>query len=452
MMRFLTGVEIQRQVSRIVRRGGVVSVAVAYWGTGAAKRTGITRHPNPRQIRLICDLLSGFCNPKEIESLIRLGVRVQTLDRLHAKVWISEDDIVVGSANASMNALPNNDESGTRRNVEAVVMSQDRNLCQEARGWFENQWQASSIVNKRHLVHAEQLWKRHENSAGRGFTATLLERVQSPEPPDKWSGLRLVAYLEQGQSEQAKEFIKNQAKAHFTDEEWADLRDEAPFYEWPLSRREWAHRTGIVLMDFSCAKKGGPFTFNGFWAVRDCPDIPLTESRLTLLTRLPHFNGHSISKQEETGLSASIHTIAESRRFHTDDFGFYIDMDFLAFRDAERPVLKRRLVDQAVETARELCRAGHFNRALTLNAVRRCKEDPAWLHDYARYVGGSIYENRNRPKHEVNLAIGKRIRAGVGGDVETDSNGRRVTIQVPDEIIQTCTALADFNPAAVVAR
>ena len=135
MMRFLTGVEIQRQVSRIVRRGGVVSVAVAYWGTGAAKRTGIARHPNPRQIRLICDLLSGFCNPKEIESLIRLGVRVRTLDRLHAKVWISEDDIVVGSANSSVNALPNNDESGTRRNVEAVVTSQDRNLCHLANPW-----------------------------------------------------------------------------------------------------------------------------------------------------------------------------------------------------------------------------------------------------------------------------------------------------------------------------
>ena len=112
-MRFLTGVEIQQHVSRILRRTGVASVAVAYWGTGATKLTGIERHPDPGQIRVICDLLSGFCNPTEIKGLIWLGVRVRTLDRLHAKVWMSGDDIIVGSANASMNALFNNVEAGS---------------------------------------------------------------------------------------------------------------------------------------------------------------------------------------------------------------------------------------------------------------------------------------------------------------------------------------------------
>ena len=75
--------------------------AVAYWGKDATKRTGLAEHPNRAEVRVICDLLSGACNPNEIEELTRIGVQVKTLDRLHAKVWISGHDVIVGSANAS---------------------------------------------------------------------------------------------------------------------------------------------------------------------------------------------------------------------------------------------------------------------------------------------------------------------------------------------------------------
>ena len=42
-MRFLTGTDIQRHVNKIARRTGDVRAAVAYWGKGAAERTGIAR-------------------------------------------------------------------------------------------------------------------------------------------------------------------------------------------------------------------------------------------------------------------------------------------------------------------------------------------------------------------------------------------------------------------------
>ena len=105
-MRFLAGADIQTQVRMIASRTGEVMAAVAYWGSGAAERTGLTQHNRPASVRVICDLLSGACNPAEIEALRALGVTVKTLDRLHAKVWIGEDDVIVGSANASRNGLP----------------------------------------------------------------------------------------------------------------------------------------------------------------------------------------------------------------------------------------------------------------------------------------------------------------------------------------------------------
>ena len=122
-MRFLAGVDIQTQVRTITSRTGEVMAAVAYWGSGAAERTGLTEHDRPASVRAICDLLSGACNPDEIETLMQLGLSVRTLDRLHAKVWIGGDDVIVGSANASRNGLPGEDEQGA--NLEAAVLSQD---------------------------------------------------------------------------------------------------------------------------------------------------------------------------------------------------------------------------------------------------------------------------------------------------------------------------------------
>ena len=88
LMRFLAGTDIQAQVRRLASGSGEVMAAVAYWGKGAAKQTGLAEHKNPKAVRVICDLLSGACNPDEIKTLAHLGFSVSTLDRLHAKVWI----------------------------------------------------------------------------------------------------------------------------------------------------------------------------------------------------------------------------------------------------------------------------------------------------------------------------------------------------------------------------
>ena len=449
-MRFLTGTEIQRHVKTIMSRSGNVMAAVAYWGTGAAERTGIARKRSPRKMRIICDLLSGSCNPEEIEKLMQRGIHVKTLDRLHAKVWIAGDDVILGSANASKNGLPDTDESTSNANVEAAIMSSDRSLSQEMQGWFETRWQAATAIDKELMDRAKTAWAHRKRFSGRAFTTTLMYKFWHPEPPDRFSGLRLVAYRVGDWSGQADQFLKTNAKFHYSDEDWADLKGEAPFYEWPRPCEEWTHPAGTVLMDFSCTKKGGPFNFNGFWKVRDCPIIRLKENSLTLLTKLPHFNGYSLSTEDEAGIAEAIKRFVSSRKFQTDDFEFYIDMDFLEFCRSESSMLKRRLVEQTVETARELCRNGQFDSALTLNTFRHCKRDPTWLSDYTTYVGGAIYEDRNPRKKEINREIGRRICAGVGGTNQTDGKKRAARVPVADEIIQSYTPLTGYSTSAVI--
>ena len=147
---------------------------------------------------MICDLLSGACNPSEIEALTRLGVRVQKLDCLHAKVWIGGDDAIVGSANASQNGLPGEDEQAANSTIEAAVLLQDPGIARELRTWFERQWCASSEIDGADLNQAQQLWKRRRRSTGRGFTATLIQTVPNPGPFDNFSDLRLIAYPDKG--------------------------------------------------------------------------------------------------------------------------------------------------------------------------------------------------------------------------------------------------------------
>ena len=181
-MRFLTGTDIQRHVHKIARRTGDVSAAVAYWGKGAAERTGIARKRNPGRIRVICDLLSGSCNPTEIESLLELGVHVKTLKDLHAKVWISGDDVIIGSANASKSALLHNDDGHAAGNIEAAILSRDPALSWELQGWFDNQWQASAIITEDDLAEAARQWQRRSRAADRAFTKTFVQEIRTPDP------------------------------------------------------------------------------------------------------------------------------------------------------------------------------------------------------------------------------------------------------------------------------
>ena len=444
-MRFLAGVDIQANVRQLASRSGDVMAAVAYWGKGAAELTGLAENQRPERIRVICDLLSGACNPAEIEQLQRIGLTVRTLDRLHAKVWIGGNDVIVGSANASHNGLPGDDEAATNASIEAAMLSQDRRLARQLAAWFENQWSASRAIKQRHLDHARDLWSRRHRSGGRGFATPLTEKILDPDSFERFACLRILAYLAADVSPEAVEYVSQNAGRYFTDAEWEDFGDECPWYESPRADSEWAPPTGTVYADFTCTPQGGKFTFKGFWQIRDCPSIELDEIRLTLLTKLPHFNGYSLSPQDQEAIARRIREVVSERKLQMND-GAYIDESFLEFWDTKRHELRQELLAQVVEEARKLCRSGQFSPHLTLQPIQACKEDPAWLAGYARFVGGDIYGNRNPLKRRINPNFGSQIKIGVGAEDRLDDNGTPVREFVKNEIIQSYKLFENHNP------
>lgn len=166
-MDFLTGTAIQQAVQAIMSRPGDVMAAVSYWGKHGEKRTGLKSKKNPRRARIICDLDDVACNPFAVAGLLKRQIRVKTLRRLHAKVWISGDDVILGSANASGAALPRKPDD-RKANVEAVFEINCRDRAQQVREWFEARWKDAREINDAHLERAKRRWK--DAQAGKRHT------------------------------------------------------------------------------------------------------------------------------------------------------------------------------------------------------------------------------------------------------------------------------------------
>ena len=334
-MRFLTGAGIQTEVQRISRRPGELRAAVAYWGDGAAERTGLAERENPEQVRIICDLLSGACKPEEIRALRQRKLHVKTLDHLHAKVWINGNEVVLGSANASRNGLPVSDEDARQANIEAAFLSKNPSLAQDLERWFKKQWKAATEIDDRMLDLADDLWKRRRRSSKRGFTQTLLQKIRNPDPSDQFSRLRLIA-ASAPFSRDARQFFENEIEPYFSVEEWDTFGAEQPFYELALNS-EWTCPPGTVLMDFS----GNDFSFTGFWQLRDHAPIERGDSQINLVTKLPHIDGHSLSDGEQQQIRGMIQDHVAQHGRQQAKLGFDVNMSFVEFWDVDRPALKR---------------------------------------------------------------------------------------------------------------
>lgn len=136
------------------------SVAVAFWGAGAERLfAGWRGGP----LRIICNLAQGGTNPAAIAQLQQLpGAEVRQLPDLHAKLIVTDRQLVVGSANVSANGLglEQGEVAGWR---EAGIVSRDAEHLRSARDWFASQWDQAGPVTADDLRVAAAAWaqRRH---------------------------------------------------------------------------------------------------------------------------------------------------------------------------------------------------------------------------------------------------------------------------------------------------
>ena len=318
-MRFLTGGNILKQIQELVRQNGDISVAVAYWGDGAVEQTGIA-HREKDRTRILCDLLSGACNPDEIAALLELGATVRTRRGMHAKVWANGDHVIVGSANASMNGLGFEADSSSVPNVEAAVQLHDHTIAGEIRDWFDRNWGLATPVNDEMLAHSRDLWRR---------------RQTAPRLSPAIMGHRILAYCEDIHSPQALDHWH----ANWNPSPAPDEPEEGyPLYEMGP---DWAHiaEQGTVLLDFSSPAQHEKFAFGGSWRVEHDPARLDNRNILVFVARVQNsrmpIRDLAVSREElsRCDISQMVTCWVAGNEWQTRPaFGdIYLDMNFADF-------------------------------------------------------------------------------------------------------------------------
>lgn len=223
-------------------------VAVAFWGSGAVEALGLNRVR--RAVRVLVNAETGGSNPDELDRLRRCRyVTVKSCSKLHAKVAICSNSMVVGSANASANGLglEGSELTGWR---EAVVRVNDPQQIEDAKEWFESLWTNNEAVTLDDAIikRARVLRARYRQSAIP--VRQLLSATPEPDVPD---GRRIYIVLTNKDNELEIADVRNAAAGlgitlppgycHF--EDWSDI---------PI---------GAVLLSF--LKSDGEIHNDGVW-------------------------------------------------------------------------------------------------------------------------------------------------------------------------------------------
>ena len=311
-MHFLADGQILQAVRQLADSNKELLAAVAFWGRGAGRQTGITERTAPT--RILCDLLSGACNPDEIRHLREEnGIEVKYRPNLHAKVWLNSNEVIVGSANASTNGL-GFETAGS--NIEAAVYIRDKKIAGNVRKWFEREWNLAEDINDTLLQTAEAIWNQRQNT-GRAIMRCFI-----------------TAYVNSEVSIEAQDVFNQVAQDHYSEQQWDEIQADAnecnthaaniTCYE--LVPDDTPPSVGTIYMDYSRTQNGEDFEFGGFWEVVHNEAIQENNHTLCLLVKS---DSRKFRAPQECGNREGIDTMINCHlnRKNQDN----LDMDFRAF-------------------------------------------------------------------------------------------------------------------------
>lgn len=117
-------------ITKLAKKSKCRHVAVAYLGKGANRLLPLRKGDVLIADMSIDAVKNGQTNPFEVERYLRKGVNAYTCANLHAKMYIFDRTLLVGSANVSLNSKNNL--------LEAGLICQDNPIVTQARGWMKS--------------------------------------------------------------------------------------------------------------------------------------------------------------------------------------------------------------------------------------------------------------------------------------------------------------------------
>jgi hypothetical protein len=235
-MAFLIGQALSEEIRRVLS-GRDLRCAVAFWGLGAAEFIQATG-TSVADARIVCDLSMGGCWPGALEEMGDPGNKqLRQQDGLHAKVYISDTGIIVGSPDASANGIGFKGckaiwlEAGTFHAPKSQIW-------RDAAAWFERLYRDARVVDGAALEEARRRWPKtpvYPKSPVR--KGSILDLVSTA--PEKFGTIGFVFADEDTTPKArkaARQNLKNQLPARAN--EIVSLPDSGMFTGWEESDLE----------------------------------------------------------------------------------------------------------------------------------------------------------------------------------------------------------------------
>jgi hypothetical protein len=259
-MGFVNGLSLTGAILDVVASSEQIDMAVAFWGAGALERLRL--HKGAKSGTILCDARSGGCNPSTLRALIRNGFTVLDVSGLHAKVYLTSDAMVVGSANASTNGL-GEEASEIDLQLEAGYFTEDQNDLNAARRWFDRTAKQGSQVTETTLREIELLWRSRPKPKPR---QSFLRALESRD-----AGLmdsRFFAAVYRSAPEYPPEDVEQAYKETlYFDQAAYEASSTYPFF-WGAENWESKLQTGDVILSLEVGRRGS-VNYDGIWRVQD---------------------------------------------------------------------------------------------------------------------------------------------------------------------------------------
>ena len=182
-MKFISDIENSKLIEKFFQTEPKAKLAIAFIGESAWE----IFKDSQDEISILCNLESGATNPSTIEKLSsKANIKIKTNKKLHAKVYIGNDQLIVSSANLSANGLSYEDNE-IKGWVEASLISRDAKAIQDANNWFQEIWKNSSNITQENIDIATVAWQKKRNSrlVNSGESDSIIDALLNNELKDK---------------------------------------------------------------------------------------------------------------------------------------------------------------------------------------------------------------------------------------------------------------------------
>jgi len=308
-VRFLGKSDIEGAVKKLISQAARARVAVAYWGKGSSDWFDIEGIAS-RDVTIVCDLMSGACNPGEIEQLQKaLGKpRVLTRDHLHAKVWLTDTGAIVGSSNASANGLGFEGDE-LKGLIEANVFVDDAETLTAINRWFEKDvMEGAREITKSDFKEAHRLWQRRRAARPlRSPGKSILDVITTSPSSFAERDFMVYVYKHDGFSRWALANLKAAQKK----------RPNTPIDGWenidgPMPQ------AGAFVLDFNLGEDGKAKLDDLYQVLRDDPLIKGQDRTLLLCRPVRTFKGLPLGDKKRWERAA---TAAAKSKPNRDEWG-----------------------------------------------------------------------------------------------------------------------------------